>query len=155
MGTLGAATAAAVGTGTGTTAGVGSTSTSRAEDCPPDSVGAEGVGPESERELRCCRTTFLDGAALGACAEALRPRDADCEEDESLPREAPPGSEPDPETSAHATLEENAAAPTPRATANPPTRPTNFDAPMTFPPECEASAHSNAPQLLLRAGFPN
>ena len=38
--------------------------------------------------------------------------------------------------SAHATPYpvENNAAPTPRATANPPTRPTNLEAPMTFQP---------------------
>ena len=75
VGTLGAATAAAV--GTGTTAGVGSTSTSRAEDCPPETGGAEGSAAESERELRCWRAPIRAGAALGACAAALRPRDAD------------------------------------------------------------------------------
>jgi hypothetical protein len=79
---------------------------------------------------------LLRFAALLAARAALRRAGAvDCEADELAALEAPVESAPLVSVSAQANpLPENMAAPTPRATANPPTRPTNNDAPMCFPP---------------------
>jgi len=75
----------------------------------------------------------LMGAAFGAplAILMLKAGAVDCEADELAALEAPAESAPLVSVSAQANpLPENMAAPTPRATANPPTRPTNNDAPM-------------------------
>jgi hypothetical protein len=94
---------------------------------------AAGIESGSGRAVRCWRALGFTLAPSGAVAAALRPRAGAAASLALAARVEPLESEPGSDVSAQAVpAPENAAAPTPSATAKPPTRPTNREAPMPF-----------------------